>query len=205
MKRIIVFLLAALITIPAMPQFFKFGIKAGAQTTTVPTYDFSTGTNNIEAVKDAAWGFHGGLFFRLKIAFLYLQPEAVLVSNTYDYNVTSGTVPEVKSQTFNKLAVPILLGTKLGPIRINAGPAANVQIGTPQALIDDPDFEQMYKTALWGYQAGLGFDLFKKLTIDARLAGGLGDMLGESVTLGSQTFNLDQSQTTFMVSLGLMF
>jgi hypothetical protein len=206
MKKIIIVLFAALISIPAFSQMFKFGIKAGGQTTTVPTYDISTGTTNITNIEDWQWGFHGGVFARIKIAFLTLQPEVVFVSNSFDYSVSEGGVPAVpKSQTFNRLAIPLLLGVKLGPIRINAGPAAAVQIGSPEALVADPNFENMYKSALWGYQAGLGIDLFKKLTVDARFAGGLGDMLGDQVTIGSQTFNLDYSQTTFMLSLGWMF
>ncbi|MCU0613970.1 MAG: PorT family protein, partial [Desulfobacterales bacterium] len=131
--------------------------------------------------------------------------EALFVSNSYEYNVTSGQLPELKKQTFNTLSVPVLLGVKLGPVRLNAGPAASIQIGSPEALIDDPNFEEMYKGALWGYQAGLGVDLFKKLAIDARFAGGLGDMLGDNVSIAGQTFNLDYSQTTFVVSLGIMF
>lgn len=205
MKKIIIVLLVAIISVPVSSQI-KFGLKAGGQTTTVPTYDISTGTSNIQNIEDWQWGFHGGAFVRINLAFLQIQPELVFVSNTFDYSVKEGTVPAVpKSQTFNRLAIPILLGVKLGPIRINAGPAAAIQIGTPEALIDDPDFENMYKTALWGYQAGLGIDLFKKLTLDARFAGGLGDMLGDQVTIGTQTFNLDYSQTTFMLSVGWMF
>ena len=205
MKKLLVIAFAVLIALPAFSQV-KFGIKAGGQSTTVPTYDFTTGTSNIEAVKDAQWGFHAGLFARIKLGPIYLQPEAVFTTSTFDYNVKQGTTPEVlKSQTFNRLSVPLLIGFKLGPIRINAGPAAMIQIGTPEALLDDPDFVNMYKGALWGYQAGLGIDLFKKLTFDARFAGGLGDLLGDAVTIGTQTFNLDYSQTTFQLSLGWIF
>ena len=206
MKKIIIVLFAALISVPAFPQLFKFGIKAGGQTTSVPTYNFTDGTTNITNIEDWQWGFHAGAFARIKLAFLTIQPEVVFMSNAFDYSVSEGGLPEVpKSQTFNRLAIPILLGVKLGPIRLNAGPAASVQIGTPEALISDPNFEDMYKSALWGYQAGLGIDLFKKLTLDARFAGGLGDMLGDQVTIGGQTFNLDYSQTTFMLSVGWMF
>jgi hypothetical protein len=206
MKKLLVIVFAAFIAIPSYSQMFKFGIKAGAQSTTVPTYDFTTGTSNITALKNAQWGFHGGLFARIKLGPIYLQPEAVFISSTFDYSVDEGASLDVlKSQTFNRIAIPLLIGFKLGPVRINAGPAASVQIGTPAALLDNPDFANMYKTALWGYQAGLGIDLFKKLTVDARFAGGLGDLLGDAVTISGQTFNLDYSQTTIMLSVGWMF
>lgn len=191
-------------SIPAFSQI-KFGLKAGAATATVPTYDLTTGTNNIQALKDAAWGFHAGLFVRLSLLGIYLQPEAVFATNTYEYNVTTVSGTDLMKQTFNKLEVPVLLGFKLGPIRLNAGPAAAIQIGSPKALIDDPNFEEMYRGATFGYQAGIGVDLFKKLTLDARYGGSLSGKFGDAVTIGGQTFQLDQRQPSFILSVGLMF
>lgn len=206
MKKLLIIVLAVFIAIPSYSQMFKFGIKAGGQSTTVPTYDFTTGTSNITALEDAQWGFHGGLFARIKLGPIFLQPEVVFMTSTFDYNVDEGASLDVlKSQTFNRLAIPLLVGVKLGPVRINAGPAASVQIGTPEALLNDPDFVDMYKGAVWGYQVGVGIDLFKKLTFDVRYAGGLGDMLGDAVSIGSQTFNLDYSQATIQLSLGWIF
>ena len=176
----------------------------------MPTYDISTGTNNIEALEDASWGFHGGIFMRLKLLALYVQPELVFASNTYDYTVKTATLTatltEVKSQTFNRISVPLLVGFKLGPLRLNAGPAASIQMGSPEALIDDPNFEEMYKGAVWGFQAGIGIDLLKRLTLDARYAGGLGEKFGDVVTIGgTQNFKLDYGQKSFLLSAGWMF
>jgi hypothetical protein len=204
MKKLSVIILVVLISLPSFSQI-KFGLKVGAESTTVPTYDITTGTSNIEALKDASWGFHGGVFMRIKLLALYVQPEVVFASNTFDYNVTTSSITEVKTQKFNRLSIPLLVGAKLGPIRINAGPAAAIQIGTPEALINDPNFEDMYKGALWGFQAGIGVDLLKKLTLDARYAGSLGEAFGDSVPIGGQTFKLDYGQHSFLLSLGLMF
>jgi hypothetical protein len=204
MKKLSVIILVMLISVPVFSQI-KFGIKAGAETTTVPTYDISSGTTNIEALEDASWGFHGGLFMRVKLLALFVQPELVFGSNTFDYTVKTATVTEVKSQTFNHLSIPVLVGFKLGPVRFNAGPAASIQIGTPEALINDPNFEDMYKGAVWGFQAGIGVDLLNKITLDARYAGGLGEKFGDSVTIGGQDFQLDYGQKSFLLSLGFMF
>ena len=204
MKKLTVIILVMLISVPVFSQI-KFGIKAGAETTTVPTYDISSGTSNIEALEDASWGFHGGLFMRIKLAALYVQPELVFASNTFDYTVETASVTEVKSQTFNRLSIPVLVGFKLGPVRLNAGPAAAIQIGSPEALIDDPNFEDMYKGAVWGFQAGIGVDLLNKITLDARYAGGLGEKFGDAVTIGGQDFQLDYGQKSFLLSVGIMF
>lgn len=204
MKKLFVIILVVLISFPVFSQI-KFGIKAGAETRTVPTYDISAGTNSIEALKDASWGFHGGIFMRLKLLALYVQPELVFASNSYDYTVQTATLTEVRSQTFNRISVPLLVGLKLGPFRVNAGPAASIQMGSPEALIDEPEFEEMYKGAVWGFQAGIGIDLLKRLTLDARYAGGLGDKFGDAVTMRGQDFQLDYGQKSFLLSAGWMF
>lgn len=205
MKKLSVFILAFLLAVPAFSQI-KLGIKAGVESTTVPTYDFATGANNIEAVKNSEFGWHAGLFLRAKLGPVFIQPEALFASTTFDYNVTTASSPEtLMEQKFDRLLIPILVGIKLGPVRFDLGPAASIMIGSPEALIDDPDFESMYKSSVWGYEAGLGFDLLKRLTFDIRYAGSLGEAFGDSVTLGSQTFKLDYGQSSFLMSVGFMF
>jgi len=205
MKKLFAIVLVTLIALPAFSQI-KFGIKAGVTSSTVPTYDVSSGTSNIEALKNSAFGFHAGAFIRLTVLGIYIMPEVVFASTTYDYDVTVGANPKtVMSQKFNKLEIPVLVGFHLGPIRVNAGPAASVMINSPKALVNDPNFKDMYRNATFGYQAGVGFDLFKVLTFDARYGGSLAKKFGDAVTIGSQTFNLDSREPTFMLSIGLMF
>jgi len=203
MRKLILFGLIIIVSAPVFSQV-KFGIKTGAETTTVPTYEYGNGDATIDALKDASWGYHAGIFLRFSLGAVYLQPEAVFASTSFDYNVTTTDLTELKTQKFNRLSIPVLLGFKLGPLRLMAGPAASIMIGSPQALIDDPDFEQMYKGAVYGYQAGAGIDL-GRLTLDVRYAGSLGEKFGDSVTIDGQTFKLDYGQSSLLFSIGLMF
>jgi hypothetical protein len=202
MKKLFAIVLVVIISIPAFSQI-KFGIKAGATSSTVPTYDAVSGTTNIDAVKNSAFGIHAGIFLRMTVAGIYLMPEVVFTTTNYEYKITSITEPV--SQKFNKLDIPVLVGIRLGPIRINAGPAASILINSPKALINDPNFKDLYRSATFGYQAGVGFDLFKKLTFDARYGGSLAKKFGDEVTIGGQKFALDSREPTFMLSLGYMF
>lgn len=205
MKKVFLILIIGLVGLTVNSQV-KFGIKAGASTGNVPKYDISTGENNIESLKDASFGFHAGAFLRITLFGVYLMPEVYFASSTYDYNVTVAEEPEkVLSQKFDKLEVPVLLGVTLGPVRINAGPSASILIGSPRELINDPDFKELYRSATFGYQAGVGVDLFKHLTIDLRYGGSLSKKFGEAVNIGSQTFNLDQRESAVLLSIGYMF
>ena len=205
MKKIIVIIVVALISFPVFSQI-DFGIKVGAAATTVPTYNFSTGTSNIEAVENSQWGFEAGVFLRIALAGIYIQPEVSFASTSFDYTVSStGVTPSEVAQTFNRLSIPVLVGFHLGPLRLNAGPSASIMIGSPENLLNDPNFDQMYKSALWGYQAGIGIDVLKHLTLDARYAGGFGESSGDAVTIGGQTFKLDYGQSSFILSVGFKF
>lgn len=207
MKKLFAILLAVLFAIPAFSQV-KFGIKAGASTTTVPKYNVTTGTTSINSLKTAAWGFHAGIFIRAELGPVYLQPEAVFASNSYDYNVQTATVTSVVNQKFNRLEIPVLLGLKLGPLRLNAGPSATVPIGTPKALISDPNFNNLYRGTTFGYQAGIGVDILNTITLDARYGGSLAKEFGNSVQIGGTTgptFRLDDRQPSIILSLGIMF
>lgn len=204
MKKLFAVIFVVLLAIPAFSQV-KFGIKAGVSSTTVPTYNIQTGTGtSISALKSAAWGFHAGIFVRAGLGPVYLQPEAVFASNMYEYNVNS-TVSQVMKQNFNRLEIPVLLGVKLGPLRLNAGPSATVPIGTPKALINDPNFNNLYRGTTFGYQAGIGVDIFNTLTLDARYGGNLSKKFGNAVNVGGTSFQLDDRQPSFILSLGVMF
>jgi len=205
MKKFMLTVFAAIIAVAAFSQV-KFGLKAGAATTTVPTYDVSPGTSNIEALKNASYGFHAGAFLRITLMGMYVMPEVVFASTSYDYTVTTAENPEeVLTQKFDKLEIPLLLGAILGPVRINAGPSATILIGSPKELISDSDFTDLYRSATFGYQAGIGVDIAKKLTLDLRYGGSLSKKFGESVTIGTQTFNLDQRESSVILSIGFMF
>src|SRR5690606_17342287 len=114
-----------------------------------------------------------GAFVRFSIMGFYIQPELVFASRTDEYKIEEGVEAEIVKQKFNQLDLPILLGAKLGPVRLNAGPAARLLINSPKDLIDHPDFKAMYNDLTFGYQAGIGVDIVKRITLDLRYEGSL--------------------------------
>lgn len=215
MKRIIVIALVVLVSIPAFSQF-KFGLKAGVSTTNLSMADLKTVTSGntsytVDAVTTAKYGFHGGAFVRLTLFGIYLQPELLFTTRTNEYTVNqlnangSLTLLPVVKQNFNKLDIPVMLGLKLGPLRVNAGPVGSLLINSPKALISNPDYKNNYSRITIGYQAGLGFDLFNILTFDLRYEGNLKKYQNQIQNLTGTKFNLDDRANAFVFSLGLMF
>jgi opacity protein-like surface antigen len=210
MKKLLAILLAVFIVLPAFSQF-KFGLKAGLSTTSISmdqavSLTGQAGTYTVQAIKNADYGFHGGIFMRLTLLGIYIQPEALFATSENIYNVTmpGATKPTEIPQKINKLNVPVLIGFKLGPIRLNAGPAASVAIGSPKALITDSSLTDLYSKTSFGYQAGLGFDLFKLLTFDLRYEGSLKKYQNQIENLTNTKVSLDNRPNAFLFSIGII-
>ncbi|MDZ7739800.1 MAG: porin family protein [Bacteroidales bacterium] len=203
MKKLVLILFAAIISTGAFAQF-SWGLKAGASSNNFKLAEDVnvTAGQTIESAEEASWGFHGGAFVRISALGLMIQPELLFSMAENNMLITEGGVEEVKSQKFNKLDVPIMLGIKLGPMRLMAGPAASVMLSSDSDLFADA--ENLYKAATFGYQAGVGVDLFKKLTIDIRYEGGLNNF-GDEVTVGTEAVALDGRSNAIVVSAGIMF
>jgi len=211
MKKLSILLFVVLISLPSFSQL-KYGIKVGASTNSL-TMDnvkqIATGstTYSVQVLEEAKYGFHGGLFLRLKLLALYVQPELLFASKSSAYkvtNVTTGTVKDVV-QNLNKLDIPVMVGLKFGPVRVNAGPAGSLLIGSPKELISDPNLKSNYAKMTIGYQAGVGLDILKKLTIDLRYEGSLKKYQTQIENLTGTTYNLDDRPNAFLFSVGLMF
>lgn len=211
MKKLITIILVVLISIPAFSQL-KFGIKAGVSTSslsmgTVKTLTSGTTSYTVDALTTAKYGFNGGVFMRLTIFGLYIQPELLLDTRTNEYTVKNvqTSVSSIVKQNFNKLDIPVMLGIKFGPLRLNAGPSASILINSPKDLIDSPDFKGMYSRMTVGYQAGIGVDLLKTLTFDIRYEGSLKKYQNRIKNLAGTSVNLDDRANAFVFSLGLFF
>lgn len=203
MKKILLVLIAVLLSSGAFAQF-SWGIKGGASSNTFELSEatFDSGNSALEAAKEATWGFHAGAFVRLSMLGFLIQPEVLFSMSENNITVTEDAVSDIKSQKFNRLDVPLMLGIKLGPARLMAGPVASVVISSPGDLLSDA--ENLYKQATFGGQAGLGIDIAKKLTLDVRYEFGLNNF-GNEFTVGSETVQLDGRANAIVLSAGLMF
>jgi hypothetical protein len=191
-------------------QIFKYGLKAGIGFSSLKFEDItgiSDGSDVYDLVTgDAVMGYHFGVQTRIKIAMLFVQPEAY-------FNAGGGTVEqvldngatEVLNIRFSRIDIPVLVGVKLGPVRLNAGPTGAIVLKETTDLTElEPDYTLFTNTMTWGFQAGIGVDLLKKISLDARYEGSL-SQLGESLNIGGNEFALDARPSQWIISLGVWF
>ena len=97
-----------------------------------------------------------------------------------------------------------MIGGKVGPLRINAGPSFSFLTSAESDIGGTvTDIKDNYNSTTVGFQAGIGFDILK-FVLDVKYEGSLG-ALGESVNLGGVALNTDQrvSQVVFAVGFKL--
>jgi opacity protein-like surface antigen len=212
MKKLIFVLAASFFLIQfADAQLFQYGIKAGvgfsslkiddlAITDGGDAYDLITG--------DKVVGYHVGIQTQINIAIVVIKPELY-------FNAGGGSIEQfedngvvgVMDVKFNRIDLPVLVGVKLGPARINVGPVGSYVIS--ESITNDiasipADYKVFNSSLTWGFQAGVGVDLLKKLSIDARYEGSL-SKLGETLTIGNADFELDARPSQWIISLGYWF
>ena len=209
MKKLIFIVVASLFLVQVSDaQIFKYGIKAGVGFSSVKISDvtgLSSGGDVYDLVTgDGVMGYHLGLQTRIKIAMLYVQPEIY-------WNAGGGTVDQVVKDgdrdalnvKFNRIDVPLLVGVKLGPLRLNVGPVGSYVISETNDFADiNPDYHVYTDNMTWGWQGGIGVGL-SKLTIDLRYEGSLSD-LSETITLPDAVsdFTMDPRPKQWILSVG---
>ena len=220
MKKLV---LIAIFTLPffmVSQAQIKFGIKAGLTSTSIKTDEVYTDLNNadIQSLKvkgqNANVGFQGGIFSRITIVNFYVQPELLFTSTSGEVEVTTiyenqDPVSVVKDQKFRQIDFPIMLGYKLGPVRLQAGPVGTIMLSSDPALsdvaeLDAMDVKEDFNGATWGYQVGVGLDILKKVTIDVKYEGNL-SKLGDGIKIAGQNREFDSRNSQFIATVGIFF
>ncbi len=196
MKKLILTLALAFIGFSASAQF-----TLGPRVTLISSnLDLREEIANVEA-GDAEFGFQYGLFARFKVPVigLYVQPE-LLFSST-ESTITSSA--QDVDLSFNRIDVPIMIGGKIGPLRINAGPSlsflTNAEYESAGAAAID--IKDNYSSTTVGFQAGIGVDILK-FVIDLKYEGSLGEKFGESITVGGNSFATDERASQIVLGIG---
>jgi opacity protein-like surface antigen len=184
---------------------FSLGIRGGVNFSTLRT-DFKSQSfsDNLEQSLSTKTGYVGGIYARIGNKF-YLQPELIFSAKGGNINVLPkiGSTPaQTVAIDYTNFDIPLLVGCKLGPIRINAGPMASFIVasnGLDEALKKySANLGESFKNASYGYQAGGGVDI-GTLSVDLRYEGSL----SEISALNSSNINFSQKANLWQLTVGL--
>jgi hypothetical protein len=192
MKKLILSLALLAFALTGYSQGFSLGPKVGLSQTNLDFKkdQFKNG--------DSKFGYHVGLFARIGLGPLYLQPE-VLYTQTqgqFSFDKGVGAIEEYEAD-FNRVDIPVMLGFKMfNFLRIQAGPIASINVNSELKDAANTVQNVEFKDATIGYQAGLGFDI-GNLIIDAKYESSLDEISGNVGNLST-----DQRVNQWILSVG---
>lgn len=209
MKRFLLVLMLAGWSVVAFSQI-EFGAKVGLSSLDLVSEGirFQQGDRLFDLKFNSSnYGHHFGVYSRLKILMLYLEPSVMFNSNrvTYALDEYRGTqaISKFVNETYNNLDIPVMVGFKAGIIRLYAGPVAHLHISSRSDLADIDGYAQKFKSATYGYQAGFGFDIWK-LRLDVAYEGNL-SKFGEHISIAGQDFSFNDSAARVLGSVSYKF
>ena len=181
---------------------FSLGIRGGVNFSTLKT-DFKSQSfsDNLQQSLDTKTGYVGGVYARIGNK-IFIQPEVIFSAKGGSINILKNGSSQTVAIDYTNIDVPLLVGVKLGPLRLNAGPMASFTIsnkGLDEAIKTySSNLEQSFKNASYGYQAGGGLDI-GALSVDLRYEGSLSEVAG----LNTSNINFSQKGNLWQLTLGL--
>jgi hypothetical protein len=183
----------------------KIGVRGAVTSSTIEADKIQTTNYSLETINDSKIGFQIGLISQVQIQKFFIQPELLLSTSGGAVRVSDlrdGT-SQVKDQRFTKIDIPVLLGGKMGPLRLGVGPVASMVIKSKSELNDIDEFDDKFKSATFGYQVGAGLDIWK-LAFDVKYEGNLSRM-GDRVTIAGQDMKFDSRVSQWIFGVALFF
>ncbi|WP_057939316.1 porin family protein [Algoriphagus resistens] len=192
MKKLILSLALLAMALTGYSQGFSFGPKIGLSQTKLDlkSDDFKSG--------DSKFGYHVGVFARIGLGGLYLQPEVLYTQTQGQFSFDEGVGANKEYEAdFNRVDIPVMLGFKMfNLLRVQAGPIASINVNSELKEAGETVRDVDYKDATIGYQAGLGVDI-GNLIIDAKYESSL-----DKVTGNVGNFSTDQRVNQWILSVG---
>lgn len=208
MKKILLvnFLLLSFLTINYGQ--LEFGIRGG-----IHSIDLHKNSNLLpnsqESIRlnfaESNYGYQFGLYSRLHILGLFIEPAVMLHSTSVTYSIEDVEGFNINSveENFTNLDIPVMVGLKLGLIRIFTGPIVHVHLDKASDVINIPAYSDRLDTATMGFQAGLGVDIWK-LRFEAKYEGNL-SRYGNDINIGNESFTLDKRPSRVIANVGFKF
>ena len=141
MKRFIISSIAYLCVLSTSIRQVELGVKAGVSSFDLANEGiiFKEGNSEYKLnFSNAEYGVHFGVYSQIRFLGLYLEPAVLLNSNTVNFNLEeiseNGPLNTLKSETYRNVDIPLLIGAKLGFLRLQAGPVAHFYLNSTSDL-----------------------------------------------------------------------
>ncbi|HMP28392.1 MAG TPA: hypothetical protein PKD85_02260 [Saprospiraceae bacterium] len=175
----------------------EFGVKAGLSSFDLAArgIDFNQGKSYYKLqFRNAEYGHHLGAYARATLLGVFIEPSLIFNSSRINYTLDEyserGIFDKVLSERYYNMSLPVVAGVKLGLFRLYGGPVANIHLAKTSDLWDINGYSDKIKTATYGYQAGVGINVWK-LRFDLGYEGNLSNF-GDHINIDGVRYTFDE-------------
>ena len=185
------------------------GVRAGLNISNFKTDEvLIPDQHRINSTANGSLGYHAGAYIRAQLFGIFIQPELIFTSISSEFLVEDISDPlnvteQIARQSIGRVDVPVIIGAKLGNLRIGVGPVGSIVIADKSDLKDITSYEEKVRSATLGYQLGAGFDVWK-FSFDFRYESNL-TKLGDYIDTGTVQEKFDSRAKQLIFSLGFRF
>lgn len=206
MKKILLTAVVALFAFNAFSQV-KIGLRGGFASQKADANQTILSNNDTLGLMDVRGGYHFGAFTQIKMKKFFIQPEILFNSSSADFTLSSlreddGRKTIIQDQ-YNTMDIPVMMGYKAGSFRVGAGPVGHVHINEKSELLKKEGFKDAFKQMTYGYQVGVGLDLWK-VVFDIKYEGNFTDF-DEFINFDDMNIDLADAPSRWVVSFGYAF
>jgi len=187
MRKILLTAIVAMLTMNLFAQI-KVSARLGFSNAWVQSDSVFFNQDDTLTLSDLRGGYHFGLAAQLKVKKFFVQSEILFNTNTAEFALSAPGAKSALRERFNNVDIPVIFGYKTGSFRIGAGPVGHVFVSNKTDLFQRDGFSDAFENMTFGYQAGIGLDLWK-IQIDVKYEGNMNDF--------DSFINLDDSNVSF--------
>lgn len=184
---------------------FKLGISGGFSSSKIKPKEELLSVSSAQELyfntKESKTGYHIGGVMQLSTESIFIQPELLFTSMGGSIEMKEDGRTQTLEQQVNRMDIPVVMGIKMGPLRIGAGPVVSYVFKT-ESLFDEmknSTAQEKLSEANFGYQAGVGVD-FWRIGIDLKYEGSLTD-LSDGMTFGGTKYDFETRTSQWILSL----
>ena len=186
-------------------QIFQYGgligANYGAIESDIDPANLPQNWQEVDAVGTGGW--HAGLYARLKVLMVYVQPELVYTRLSHEVTFTDGQgqIGSAVSNPVSRIDLPVQVGVKLGFLRAFVAPVWSANVNS----LDDLRNFDPQTAGTWGAQAGVGLQLGKKVQLNVRYEGNLTPYTSNITLPGNIVVPSDNRVNQLVVDMGFAF
>lgn len=210
MKRVFLCIVCFIGLLTSAFSQIEFGIKAGISSYDLANKSLIVNDDNESfqwKILDAGYGHHFGVYTRLTILGLYVEPAMLFNSSTVNYDLKTysekGVFNVIRQDTYHGLDMPVIAGFKVGLLRFQGGIVGHLFVTGVGDALNIKGYSQKFKAGTFGWQAGTGIDVWR-LRLDLMFEGNLSNY-GDHIKINGQNYAFADTPSRLMLTAGFKF